>query len=113
MMSASLTVAAFILMFLPAFALDFLEQRRRIAMLRILSSIGFASAAYCIASGILVLSGWHGALNAVVMTYGHDPAAFPARTVRYWPYGLILAGGFWTVVYAGCLGIGPRRRSAG
>jgi hypothetical protein len=46
MMSASLTVAAFILMLLPAFALDLLEKRRRIAMLRILSGIGLASAAY-------------------------------------------------------------------
>jgi hypothetical protein len=116
MMSASLTAAAFILMFLPAFALDFLERRRRIAMLRILSGIGLASAAYCITSGILALSGWHGAFNAAVMTHGHDPAALPARTIRYWPYGLIAIGALWVVVYAGSLlsaGVRGRTRSAG
>lgn len=113
MISASLTVAAFILMFLPAFALDFLEKRRRIAMLRILAGIGLASAAYCIVSGIVALSGWHDALGAAGMAHGQDPAAFLARTIRYWPYGLIAIGALWVVVYAGCLGIGHRPRSIG
>jgi hypothetical protein len=113
MISASLTVAAFILMFLPVFALDFLEKRRRIAMLRILAGIGLASAAYCIASGVVVVSGWHDVLGVAGMAHGHDPAAFPARMIQYWPYGLIAIGALWVVVYAGCLGVRPRARSVG
>ena len=113
MISASLTVATVILMFLPVFAFDVIEKRRRIAMLRILAGIGLAGAAYCIASGVVALSGWHDALGAAGAAHGHDPAAFPARAIRYWPYGLIAIGALWAVVYAGCLGIRPRRRSVG
>lgn len=113
MMSASLAIVAFVLMFLPVFALDFLEKRRRTAMLRVVAGIGLASAAYCIASGIAALSGWHDALGAAGMAHGHDPATLPARAIRHWPYGAIAIGALWMVVYAACLGLAPRPRSAG
>ncbi len=44
MVLASVTAAAFILMFLPIFAFDFLEKRQRTAALRLLARIGFVLA---------------------------------------------------------------------
>jgi hypothetical protein len=106
MFSASVTVAAFILMFLPVFGLDFLGRRRRIATLRLVAGIGLASAAYCVAAGIVLLSGWDHPLAAAdpadwqaMVAPGHDNTALAARAIGYWPYGLSVVGGFWTVVY--------------
>ena len=106
MFSASVTIAAFILMFLPVFGLDFLERRRRIATLRLVAGIGLASAAYCVAAGIALLAGWEPLLAAAdpaelqgIVAHGHDDAAFAARAIRYWAYGLTVIGGFWTIVY--------------
>jgi hypothetical protein len=106
MFSASVTIAAFILMFLPVFGLDFLERRRRIATLRLVAGIGLASAAYCVAAGIALLARWEPLLAAAdpselraIVAHGRDDAAFAARAIRYWAYGLTVIGGFWTVVY--------------
>ena len=93
MIPASVTVAAFILMFLPVFAFEFLEQRRRTAALRLLARIGFALALYCVAAGIAMLAGWADAGAAA------DSSEVAARAFRYWPYGLIVTGGFWAIVY--------------
>lgn len=90
---ASVTAAAFILMFLPVFAFDFLEQRQRTAALRLLARIGFALALYCVAAGIAMLAGWADAGAAA------DSSEVAARAFHYWPYGLIVAGGFWAIVY--------------
>lgn len=94
MFSGPATVAAFILMFLPVFAFDALEKRRRIATLRLLAKIGFVTALYCVAVGIALLAGWADSASAA-----DDRSTLSARTLHYWPYGLIAAGGFWTVVY--------------
>jgi hypothetical protein len=106
MFSASVTIATFILMFLPVFGLDFLERRRRIAMLRLVAGIGLANAAYCVAAGNRLAGGWEPLLAAAdpaelraIVAHGHDNAAFAARAIRYWAYGLTVIGGFWTVVY--------------
>ncbi|MGH6926778.1 MAG: hypothetical protein ACREEV_00570 [Dongiaceae bacterium] len=90
MVPTSITVAAFVLMFLPVFGLEMLRKRRRVTALRVLAAIGLASAAYCVAAGIALLAGWP-----------HLPAADATqRAVQYWPYGLILVGSFWIIVYA-------------
>jgi hypothetical protein len=90
MVSASITVAAFLLMFLPVFGLEVLRRRGRIAALRMLAAIGLVSAAYCVAAGIAQLAGWT-----------HLPAADATqRAVQYWPLGLTLVGIFWIIVYA-------------
>ena len=106
MFSASVTIAAFILMLLPVFGLDFLERRRRIATLRLVAGIGLASAAYCVAAGIALLAGWEPLVAAAdpaelraIVAHGHDDAAFAVRAIRYWAYGLTVIGGFWTAVY--------------
>jgi Na+/proline symporter len=106
MILASVTAAAFILMFLPVFAFDFLEQRQRTAALRLLARIGFTLALCCVAAGVAMLAGWADAgaatdparLRAI---FGRDDgsAEVAARAFRYWPYGLIVAGGFWAIVY--------------
>jgi hypothetical protein len=90
----SVTAAAFVLMFLPVFAYDFLEKRQRIAVLRLLARIGFALALYCVAAGIAALAGWTDAMAAT-----DDRSEVVARAFRYWPYGLVVAGGFWTLIY--------------
>jgi len=87
------TAAAFVLMFLPIFAFDFLEKRQRTTTLRLLAGIGFALALYCVASGIAMLAGWADAGAAA------DSSEVAAHAFRYWPYGLIVAGGFWAIVY--------------
>jgi hypothetical protein len=106
MFSASVTIAAFILMFLPVFGLDFLERRRRIATLRLAAGIGLASAAYCVAAGIALLAGWEPLLAAAdpmglqgIAAHGHHDGALAARAIRYEAYGLMVIGGFWTIVY--------------
>jgi len=106
MFSASVTVAAFLLMFLPVFGLEFLGRRRRIATLRLVAGIGLASAVYCAAAGIALLSGWEHSLAAAdpagwqaMVAHGHDNTALVARAIGLWPYGLLVVGGFWTVVY--------------
>lgn len=106
MFSASVTIAAFILMFLPVLGLDFLERRHRIATLRLVAGIGLASAAYCAAAGIVLLSGWEHLFAAAdpadwrgIVAHGHGDSALAARAIRSWPYGLMLIGGFWTIVY--------------
>ena len=93
MILASVTATAFILMFLPVFAFDFLEHRRRTAALRLLARIGCALALYCVAAGIAMLAGWADA-GAVA-----DSSEVAARAFHYWPYGLIVTGGFWAIVY--------------
>ena len=93
MILASVTAAAFILMFLPVFAFDFLEQRRRTAALRTLTWIGLALALCCVASGVAMLAGLADGGAAA------DASEVAARAFRYWPYGLIVAGGFWVIVY--------------
>jgi hypothetical protein len=107
MVPASVTVAAFLLMVLPVFGLDLLQKRRRLAALRTLAGIGFAGAAYCMIAGIAVLAGVEpfqaisvpADLPNLVAGSG-DQAGFAVRAVQYWPYGLIVAGCFWTIVYA-------------
>ena len=106
MFSTLVTTAAFILMFLPIFGLDFLERRRRIAMVQLVAGIGLASAVYCVVAGIVLLSGWDHLLTAVgpaelwrIVAHSHYDNTFAARTIWYWPYGLIVVGGFWAVVY--------------
>jgi hypothetical protein len=114
MVLASVTTAAFILMFLPVFAFDFLEKRQRTAALRLLAWIGFALALYCVASGTAMLAGWADAgaaadpagLRAML---GPNDDGSAARAFRYWPYGLIVAGGFWTIVYGATQRAGRRR----
>jgi DNA-binding IclR family transcriptional regulator len=103
MVLATVTAAAFVLMFLPAFAFDFLEKRQRTAALRLLARIGIALALYCVASGIAMLAGWADAVAAA------GPSEVAARAFRYWPYGLIVAGGFWTLVYGATQRAGGRR----
>jgi hypothetical protein len=98
-----ITAAAFVLMFLPIFAFDFLEKRRRTTTLRLLAGIGFALALYCVASGIAMLAGWADAMAAA------GPSEAAASAFRYWPYGLIVAGGFWTIVYGATQRSGRRR----
>jgi hypothetical protein len=97
------TAAAFVLMFLPVFVFDFLEKRQRTAALRLLARIGFALALYCVASGIAMLAGWADAVAAA------GPSEAAASAFRYWPYGLIIAGGFWTLVYGTTQRAGRRR----
>jgi hypothetical protein len=53
-----------------------------------------------------MLAGWADAGAAAVPAglrsiSGPDDGRFDvaARAFRYWPYGLIVAGGFWAVVY--------------
>jgi hypothetical protein len=106
MVLASVTTAAFILMFLPVFAFDFLEKRQRTATLRLLAGIGFALALYCVASGIAMIAGWADAMAAAGPS---EAAAAAASAFRYWPYGLIVAGGFWTIVYGATQRAGRRR----
>jgi hypothetical protein len=103
MVLATVTAAAFVLMFLPIFAFDFLEKRQRTTTLRLLARIGFALAVYCVASGIAMLAGWTDAVAAT------DPSEVAARAFRYWPYGLVVAGGFWTLVYGVTHRAGRRR----
>jgi hypothetical protein len=103
MVLASVTAAAFILMFLPVFAFDFLEKRQRTAALRLLARIGFALALYCVAAGIAMLAGWVDAVAAA------DSSEVAAGAFRYWPYGLIVAGGFWALVYGATHRAGRRR----
>jgi hypothetical protein len=88
MISAPVTAAAVLLMFLPVFAFDVLEKRGRIATLRWLAGVGFSVALYCIAAGIALLAG-----------RGESTIVW-ARAGSYWPVGLIAAGGLWAVVYA-------------
>jgi hypothetical protein len=115
MLPASITVAAFLLMFLPVFGLEILQRRRRTAALRTLAGIGLAAAVFCVVSGIAVLTGGEHPLvagpadlrNLVAGT--RDQAGFVARAVEYWPYGLIVAGGFWTIVYAATQWTATRR----
>ena len=97
------TAAAFVLMFLPIFAFDFLEKRQRTTTLRLLAGIGFALALYCVASGIAMLAGW---ADGVADT---GPSEAVASAFRYWPYGLVVAGGFWTLVYGATQRAGRRR----
>jgi hypothetical protein len=103
MVLASVTAAAFILMFLPIFAFDFLEKRQRTAALRLLARIGFVLSLYCVAAGIAMLAGWADAVSAA------DSSEVAARAFRYWPYGLVVAGGFWTLVYGATHRAGRRR----
>lgn len=103
MVLASVTAAAFILMFLPIFAFDFLEKRQRTAALRRLARIGLMVALYCVAAGIAMLVGWADAVSA------GDSSEVAARAFRYWPYGLVVAGGFWTLVYGATHRAGRRR----
>jgi hypothetical protein len=106
MVPASVTVAAFILMFLPVFGLDVLQKRRRTAGLRTLAGIGLASAACCVVAGVATLAGGENAFVpdpsdlSNLLVGARDQAGFAARVVEYWPYGLIVVGGFWTIVYA-------------
>ena len=95
MILASVTATAFILMFLPVFAFDFLEHRRRTAALRLLARIGCALALYCVAAGIAMLTGWADAGAGAAA----DSSEVAPHAFRYWPYGLIVAGGFWAIVY--------------
>ncbi len=107
MVPASITLAAFLLMILPVFGLDLLQKRRRVAALRTLAGIGLAGAAYCVISGIAVLADVApfqavpdaAGLRNLVAGSG-DQAGLAVRAVQYWPYGLIVAGCFWTIVYA-------------
>ena len=103
MIQNSVTAAAFILMLLPVFAFDFLEKRRRTTALRLLTRIGLALALYCVAAGIAMLAGWADAVAAA------DRSAVAAGAFRYRPYGLIAAGGFWTLVYGAMDRAGRRR----
>ena len=116
MILASVTAAAFILMFLPVFAFDFLEQRQRTAALRLLARIGFALALYCVAAGIAMLAGWADAGAAAeptglqaILVPNDGGAEVAARAFRSWPYGLIVAGGFWAIVYGATHRAGRRR----
>jgi hypothetical protein len=97
----SLTAAAFVLMFLPIFAFGFLERRQRTAALRLLAKVGVAMALYCVAAGIAMLAGWPDPMSTA------DWRA--TRAFQYWPYGLIVAGAFWTIVY-GATHLAARRR---
>jgi hypothetical protein len=103
MVLGPVTAAAFVLMFLPIFAFDFLEKRQWTAALRLLARIGFTLALYCFASGIAMLAGWADTVAAA------DPSEAATRAFRYWPYGLIVAGGFWTLVYGATHRAGRRR----
>jgi hypothetical protein len=116
MVLASVTAAAFILMFLPVFAFDFLEKRQRTAALRLLARIGFALALYCVAAGIAMLAGWVDAVAAAnpaglraIFGPNDGGSEVAAHAFRYWPYGLIVAGGFWALVYGATHRAGRRR----
>lgn len=107
MVPASITVAAFLLMVLPVLGLDILQKRPRVAALRTLAGIGLAGAACCVVAGIAVLAGvepFQAAPDPAdlrnLAAGPDDQAGFVLRAVQYWPYGLIVAGGFWTIVYA-------------
>ncbi len=50
-----------------------------------------------------MLAGWADAVSAA------DSSEVAARAFRYWPYGLIVAGGFWTLVYGATHRAGRRR----
>jgi hypothetical protein len=60
-----------------------------------------------VAAGITLLLGWEHPLAAAdpagwqaIVAHGPSDTAFVALAIGFWPYGLLLVGGFWTVAYA-------------
>jgi len=100
MISGNLIAIAFVLMILPIFLLEWLEKRRFYNLATGVLCVMSLASFYCLYAGVHLLAGWEDPLASADQVALGEASANTRRgglvvaAVRYWPYVLILLGGY-------------------
>lgn len=114
MFTGGLIATAFIATFLSIFPIAWLEKRNYNVLVKTFLTIGLIASIYSILAGLNLLVGWEDPfVNVDPETIGKASAQSRGRgglvilAIRFWPYVLIGAGGYFGWSYA----VAIRRRN--
>jgi len=69
--------------------------------------VGLCASLYCVAAGLHLLSGWEDPISGAdpeavgnAASRGRGRGGIIILLIRFWPYALIVLGGWWASVYS-------------
>ncbi len=110
MFAGKIIAIAFVAMFVPVFPAQWLEKKNLDKLATVFWTIGLIASIYSVVAGIFLLVGWENPLvNADPETLAKVSARARGRggliilAIKFWPYVLIGAGGYFGWMYASIL----------